>query len=237
MSLRIKSIHFAIAAFMAMLLGCGRSDRLVVFADPWLTPFAEKALATFGEEHPDMEIEMRSLSSEVIVQHLHFGQPMDVFLCFRPQIMKESGLGGAIGGQYPLGKVDLVLVETLPGQRNRELGADSCIVVAASGRPLRQLTEEWRGLPQDTCLLYADFCRQTQDYLLRGWVAGGFVPGFFARQHADRLRVVKEGPTFEGALMAIRLAEAPHTSQANLFMDFLRSEKCKTLLAGENINP
>lgn len=237
MSGHFKTMHIVAGLCLALLLGCGRSNRLVIYADPWLSPFADQAIAAFAAEHPEMEIESRFLSSEVIVQRLRFGQPMDVFLCFRPEIMAEKGLGDAVGSQYPFADVDLVLAETVPARRQEELGADSCIVVAASGRPLRRFTEEWTSLPGDSCLLFADFCRQTQDYLLRGWAAGGFVPGFFVRQHPDRLRIVKQGPKFPGALAALRLKEARNPIQADLFMDFLRSEKCKMLLAAENIYP
>lgn len=220
-----------------LVWGCQSPPRLVVYADPWLGGFAEKVCADFQDKNPEVQVELKQRSSEFVAQNLYFGQPMDVFLCFRPAIVHEKGLAGSIASEVALGNMQLVLAEVRSEYVQVGLGGDSCLVMAASDRPLRTYAEEWEPRSALACRVYGDFYRQVRDYLLRGWVRQGIVPDLLVRQNPDRLMVKEEGPTFPGAFVAFRLRHAPNPKQADKFSDYLRSEKSYSLLAGESFIP
>ncbi|MEM0998761.1 MAG: hypothetical protein AAGN35_17005 [Bacteroidota bacterium] len=223
------------AFFLVWLGGCAESNRLVVYADPWLGEFPARALAAFSAEQPATQVELRILSSEVVAQRLHYGDPIDIFLCFRPEIMRERGLSRQIAAEMVLADLDLVVVAPRVEIRQPKLGAINCQSLPADGRPLQRYIADWSDAPEDSCTVTADFCRQTQDYLLRGWTGRGILPGFFARRHADRLEILRAGPSYSGAFTALKISETPHRSPAVDFMKFLATKKCQSLLAEENI--
>ncbi|HHG84992.1 MAG TPA: hypothetical protein ENJ82_09630 [Bacteroidetes bacterium] len=223
---------------LLLLAGCGGRERLVVYADPWLGGFAEAVVAAYAAEAPEVEVELHLLSSELVAQHLHFGQPMDVFLCFRPEIMREMGLSGEIASEVALGGIRLVLAGVAADRLNPSLGGTVCTVIAASDRPLRRFTESWPlAQESNSCILYSNFYRQTRDYLIRGWAGQGFVPDFFVRQYPNVLTVKIQGPNFPSALVGFRLRNAPNPNSADKFMQLLHSEKSQSFLAEEKIIP
>lgn len=214
-------------------LGCANRDRLVVYADPWLLEYAEERVAGFRTGHPGTDVDLKVISSEVIAQHLHYGQPVDVVLCVGPQWLQ--------GKQAWAGEERLLagtrMVEVGPSDANAArkqdaLGGSGCLAIEASGRPLRRLSEQWLGsLPAgEGCTLIANFQRQMQDYMLRGWVSRGLVPEHFARRHATNLVRHREGPWVSGFFAGILVADAPHPELARAFFEDLGSEKSREAL-------
>ncbi|MEM7039182.1 MAG: hypothetical protein AAF570_19555 [Bacteroidota bacterium] len=231
---------------MAMLLwlglfsSCSKQNQLVVYADPWLGEFAREALDSFQVTHPAADIHLRELSTEVIVQHLHFGQPIDVVLGFgMPEVLeKRAKKGKDIEFAQEKALANTRIVEVVRGKMPQQTQFDSegCVIVAASDRPLRHFTEAWMGALKDSCILYADFYTQTRDYLLRGWGSRGFVPEVLARKHANLLKVRTRGPVLPAAFSAYLPASPAHPSMASAFFDFLGHEKTKELLAKMHLN-
>ena len=60
--------------------------------------------------NPDCEVELRVLSSEVIVQHLHYGQPIDVAILLDSALLGRKGLQGRVLEELGLARVSLVRV-------------------------------------------------------------------------------------------------------------------------------
>jgi hypothetical protein len=101
MNFKLTLTH-SIWLILLLLQSCTSQNRLVVYADPWLGEFADSLVAEYQSNHPATEIQLKKLSTEVIVQHLRYGQPIDVVLAFgsewypqpdfRTKMAKESTL-------------------------------------------------------------------------------------------------------------------------------------------------
>ncbi|MFN8396123.1 MAG: substrate-binding domain-containing protein [Bacteroidia bacterium] len=229
-----RKVHRHWAWLIALAcMGCANRDRLVVYADPWMEDYAMEMVADFQLSHPSTDVDLKVLSSEVIAQHIHYGQPVDVFLCFG-----KSWIAGAkdwVGEERALAGTRLVEV----GPRNPDLvrkqdalGGSGCIVIEASDRPLRRLSDIWMRLDstEHRCTLVANFQRQMEDYLLRGWVSRGLVPEHFAKANAGQLIQYRQGAWFSGVFSGILLQDAPHPDLAREFFEQLGAEKSKETL-------
>ncbi|MBP6640935.1 MAG: substrate-binding domain-containing protein [Bacteroidia bacterium] len=228
-----------IAAFclaIVFLVGCANQNRLVVYADPWLAEFADSLVAQFQAAHPETDIQLKVLSSEVIVQHIRFGQPVDVFLCFGCEWYQQADFRKQIAVESTMASSQVVLIsrkDSLPTAQQRTMQTENAVMVEASDRPMRLYTDQttWaNAIPKDR-LLYANFQRQATDYLLRGWVAKGFLPVHFARQHAAGFQIEQQGPLITNAFTSILMQNAPHKPLAEDFFALANSEKSKAILA------
>lgn len=214
-------------------MGCANRDQLVVYADPWLEDYALVMVEEFRATHPQTDVDLKVLSSEVVVQHLHFGQPIDVFLCFgRNWIGVRQDW---VGEELALSGTRVVEVGPRnPGlvRKQDALGGSGCIVIEASDRPLRHLSDMWMRLDsaEHGCTLIANFQRQMEDYLLRGWVSYGLVPEHFARADSARLVRYSQGAWFPGVFTGVLVHDAPHPGLAREFFEQLGSEKSKETL-------
>lgn len=209
--------------------GCGRDPGLVVYADPWCGDYAAAVVAAFEEAHPDTEVELRVLSTEVILQHLHFGQPIDVAIVLDSSLVGERGLDGEVLAWRHLADADLYRVRR-KGPLNAGITGAGGLVVEATGRPLRTWSERWLDLEGES-LLVANFYKQARDYVLRGWGEEGVVLGSMVREYAPKtLEVKASGPAIPGGFMACQLKMGRDAAVAGAFMAFLDSEKSRELL-------
>ena len=220
------------------LSACER--RLTVYADPWLGQYAERVTDAFHAAHPDVRVELRLLSSEVIAWHIKYGQPVDVFLCFGPEVMDSLDLKGKVDASMVLGKERMVRVATQNQGKWDDFKTRGCMALEATHRPVRRYTDVWAAnaaglLPQ--CKVYAGFQSQMREYLLRGWVPQGIVPQRFALAHPGILTVMDSGPVLQDAYMAFKIKGNRDESLANEFFDFIKSEKYAPLLALEHLIP
>jgi ABC-type molybdate transport system substrate-binding protein len=193
-------------------------------------------------EHPETEIQLKVLSSEVIVQHIRYGQPVDVFLCFGCEWYQQPDFRTKISTESTLAASQVVLLQrkdSLATSQEQRLQTQSAVMLEASGRPMRLYTEQ-SGLSKAIAkeqLLIANFQQQAADYLLRGWVPKGFLPVHFARQHPAQFEMVQQGPLITNAFTAILLQNASHSAIAAEFFAFANSEKSKAILAQLRILP
>jgi ABC-type molybdate transport system substrate-binding protein len=230
---------FILGVVLLACLGCHNPQRLTVYADPWLAEFAETSLAEFQVSHPEVEVVLKERSSEVIVQHIHFGQPVDVFLCFDEAGIQQPDFRAKIETSIPLADTRIVRVMGTGKPIQRQLKTEGCTMVEASDRPTRRLAE--RHFPgffvSDSCRIVANFQSQAQDYLLRGWTIQGFVPQHFARQNGAMFSIRAQSPLITKAFSALRLKNAGNPTVADQYMKFLTEEKTKKMLGDLNFLP
>ena len=212
-----------------LFVSCQSQQRLTVYADPWLGDYTKELVQEWQAGHPEVQVDLRLLSSEVIAQHLHYGQPIDLVFAFGMEIFEEKGI--EVAGSVPL--ADTRIVEVVRGETAQQaaFGTEECVVVAASDRPLRRYTEAWGQHRDAPCAVYADFYRQTRDYLVRGWVPKGYVPEVLARQYPEFLTIKAKGPIIPEAFTAFVPKDARHSEVASVVLHFTTSEKSKELLA------
>lgn len=211
-----------------VFLSCGDSKRLVVYADPWCGDYAQAVVDAFQNQEEECEVELRILSSEVIAQHLHFGQAVDVALLLDSSLLGEKRLRGNLAEEIPLAEAKLVRVER-KGSLNPGVPGAGGLVVEASGRPVRRWTDRWLGKNEEK-LLVGNFYKQTRDYLLRGWGGEGIVLASLAAEYPNVLEVKAQGPDLPGGFRACRFSDSINEDAAVKFLDFLASEKSIELL-------
>lgn len=215
-----------------LFTGCQSEDAVIVYADPWLSGFADRIELEFEKQYPNRDLQVKEISSEVIAQHLHFGQPVDVFLCFGPSFLRED-VRDMIGEELHLATSEILLIRGPQDARQEQFKTKGCTVVEASDRPLRNYAAQ--AFPQyfeeDSCKIVADFPAQTQDYLLRHWVKQGFVPAHFTKVVRNDFEIIAKGPLIVNAFCAIQPLNAPHTEAADDLMRLLSSAESKKILA------
>lgn len=217
----------------------GNQDRFILYADPWLEPFLEATLKTWQNEHPETETEIRYLSSEVILQHHHYGQPLDLMLLLEPGA-SQADTASFQHNQYLAG-LNLARVKVRQPKQVSAFRTEGCLLFAATGRPLHDLSTQWiktQKLSSPECLIYGNFYTQMRDYLLRGWIPEGIVYGFFAAQHPDLLTVTDTWSPDGGAAAMARIPHAaPHPEAAQAFLTLLVKNKLGQLLDGSGSIP
>jgi ABC-type molybdate transport system substrate-binding protein len=219
-----------VLACMILTFGCANQDRLVVYADPWLAEFADSLCQEFKVQHPETEIHLKALSSEVIAQHIRFGQPVDVFLCFGSEWLQQPEFRSKVGDEVTLAGsqvVELVARDSLFASKRRSMRSEGYSMMEASDRPMRRYIHQagYEAKNPASSILIANFQQQAEDYLVRGWVAGGYMPLHFANVHADRFEIVRRGPVIPNAFTAILLSNAPQPALAKSFFMLTTSEK------------
>lgn len=221
--------------FLGLLLGCQSKDRLVVYADPWAGDFTTELVEYFCEVE-DCEAEIRILSSEVILQHLHFGQPIDLVVLLDSSLIGEMGMRSELGAwqQFAEAKVQRVSIR---GVLNKGIPGAGGTVLEASHRPVRRATEHWLGTQRPDSVIIGNFFKQTRDYLLRAWVKEGYVLEVLPRQFPDQLRVLDDGPAVPGGFGIALPKSGRRPDLAEQLADFWGSEKSRELLAHYHLIP
>jgi hypothetical protein len=229
------SSRWLLIVLLALLAGCGNKNRLVVYADPWLSEYAQRVTAVFQIAHPETEIQLKLISTEVIVQHIRYGQPIDVILCMGSELYTQQDFRDEIAVETVLAPSQVVqLVQA--GQdfqtKQEAMGTRYCTMMEASDRPMRQYVEQWEqgAVAQRSCTIIANFQRQAMDYMLRGWVPTGYMPIHFASAHPNQFRQLARGPLIPNAFTGILLRNAPHQALASAYFASLTSEKSIKLL-------
>lgn len=231
-----NSHWFWLACMFGLFTGCANQDRLVVYADPWLGEYAQEMVAEFQMTHPATDIQLKLLSSELIVQHIRFGQPVDVFLCFGSEFYTQPDFRDKVSGEATLATSQVVLLE----QRNlayaakcKALGTEHCRMVEASDRPMRRYADSFQQAAESlaSCTIIANFQGQARDYMLRGWVPQGFMPAHFANSHPAEFLELARGPLIPNAFTSILLQNAPHSGLAKDFFALTTAEISSGILA------
>lgn len=226
-----------VALLMGLLTAC--EQPLVVYADPWLGDYAEQMRKEFQKQHPDLKVELRLLSSELVAWHIHYGQPIDIFLCMGPEWLDSVGIQDRVEARFPLADERIALAEVIGKDQTAYFKTEGCVALEATHRPARRWTEAWLAATDSVvlpdCRVYADFQGQMADELLHGWVRRAFVPASFAARHPKRLSILAEGPVRPAAYTALRIKNGHQNEGAAAFFAFLQQEKSLKVLAKEKL--
>ncbi|MFM2376241.1 MAG: hypothetical protein RLZZ165_1338 [Bacteroidota bacterium] len=206
---------------------CQPSKRLVLFADPWLEEYADSLTMLFGRSHPDVDVELKVVSSEVAVQHIRYGQPVDVFLCYGLEMFQGADFRSRIAHVHPIADSRILEVHGPPHPNQARFATGGCSMVEASDRPSRIYAERSFGdiASGPGCVIIANFQSQAADYLRLGWVPGGYVPSHFAASLPDGFERVRQSGRIRDAFAAALMADRPDPEEAAAFWELLRSEK------------
>lgn len=216
-------------------LSCNKP--LTIYSDPWLKGYTLEMKAAYEELYPGRWVEVRFLSSELVAWHIRYGQPIDVFVCMGPEVLDSLGLRGRVKREVVLADEGMALVEVVGANQEAYFRTEGCIGFEGTHRPGRRWAEQWlanSSLVSGGCKVYAGFQSQMEDYLLRGWIKQGIVPGAFARRHPERLRILAQGPVHEGGYVALDVSDGKDKWVVD-FLELLRSEKSLEVLAKEGL--
>lgn len=230
---------FIFMILWVMLGGCKDHARLVVFADPWLREYATGLCAEFQAQNPEVEIKLRVLSTEVILQHLRYGQPMDIALLYGADLYKAVNQNQVFEEVRSLADARLVEVAGPSHANQTAFHTQNCTMVEASDRPSRLYAERYFGkFPRkDSCTIIANFQSQAISYLQNGWVPRGFVPLSFAKSLSPPFHILRESALITNAFSAAICSNPPNPGTASQFWKTIGSEKSAALLVKSRILP
>lgn len=215
-------------ALQVFLAGCDDQKTLVVGVDTWMEAEARQEGESFLRSNPGMRIEWFVRPNAVIEQHIRYGHPVDLFYSNGGGLEKDAELEAVLGDFDLMGDGQLVWIEAVQTGKAREYKSEGCILLAASGSPLRDHSDEWIQsmdpalIPE--CRIYGNFFPQIRDYMLEGWVPEGLV---FRKLVQDNpgLKIKEEGPIIPGLYRRYYPATGLNPDGVLRFREFLQSEK------------
>lgn len=215
--------------------------KVVVYADPWLRDYANEVVEEFEAAHHEVDVELKIISSEVIATYVRFGQPIDVLLVFGPEVIERVGVAAKLDSKHVLAQERMAWVAAKDQGKFELFGTQGCMVVEASQRPGRLMADAFMAGNPETRrgarILIADFQRQLQDYLLRGWVPKGIVPQSFANRKSETLQTLSTGQVIPEAYSAFLTRQAVDNPDAGTFFSFLKTKKSQEILARQGLFP
>ena len=235
-------MRFFIPIFLLTLslLGCQDKLTIVVYADQYLTDYANDVVDTFSEEHPEYKVDLKLMSSEFIASNVEFDQPVDLALMTIGGNEKIDAVLEQQGSYIPLAKDGIVHVRTDPNIIQEAFSGEFSVVKAARGTPLRYYTQlciaELDGESAEDELVIAEFEHQMRNYLEKGWANSGYT----FRSHALGLKNVQIISACEelGISHVIYLpGNGRNVEGGDLLRDFLKSEKGNIILEQNTLIP
>lgn len=221
----------------SLFAGCKRSNEFVVFSDPWCGEFAEAVIEEYQKTYPEANVNFKVRSSEVIAQRISFGEPIDYVFALDSTLFTSRDVVSYLAFSMKLAPVRLVKVKR-KGKLNSGIPGAGGTMLEASDRPTRRIAERWfsrePGMEPTDSVVIANFYAQARDYLVNGWVRYGFAPDVLVRRYPGELEGVADGPEIPGGFHTYTNWREADVNSPRLD-DFLKTEKCKGLLAAYKI--
>jgi spermidine/putrescine-binding protein len=222
----MKRLLFILLAMFA-LVSCGQEEPLIVYCEPQWEPKAQEWLAAFRQNH-GVETQLIVLSSEVAAQHIRYHQPIDVWIHADAGLPKRFDIEGSLVNTRTLAEDSVVKVRCLETNMASPFKSADCWVKAASDTPLELFTTQWlahlENGRRDSCVIVANFHSQLSDYLLHGWVGGGYVWASFAAEHPEQLEVLEKGPGIPDAWLVSQVGTGRNPEAAKAFLEEMKSQ-------------
>lgn len=214
--------YLLLLVLAACLSSCAQDEPLLVYAEPALAKEANLLAGSFSAK-TNIPVRVVELSSEVAAQQLKYGQPVDVWIMAAPGIVDQFGISERLGGSLVMGSDNVVKVSCINHEKAASFRSQDCWMKAASGTPLRNYTEAWldtaASAETDSCFIIANFYPEVQEYLLRGWVRGGYTWKSFAAAHPEQLKVLETGPRLEGVYRMWQVKTGRRPNDAAEFLE------------------
>ena len=225
---------------------------LVVSAAASLTNAFNELGTHFTEQHPETSVLNSFAASDVLLQQIINGAPVDVFASADQQAMDKAVAAGVIQpeSRHNFVQNSVVLVVPADNPRNIQSLADldsPAVQRIAYGNPATvpvgrytqqalEHTDYWEPIVQRQVL--GQNVRQVLDYVVRGEVDAAFVFATDAAQAQDQVVVIDSLKTPQPVSYPIALVQRSSVNPAAAaYMDFVLSAEGQAILAKYGFKP
>lgn len=248
LSARLHRSWFGAVVFSFALASIAHAEDLVVSAASSLTNAFQSIAEAYETQHQDTHVVLNFASSDTLLRQIVQGAPVDVFASADEATMNMARTRHAIIADTRVDFAANELVVIVPADAHTKLTAladlasppfkriawgDPASVPA--GRYTRSVLES-AGLADVLAAksVLAQNVRQSLAYVERGEVDAGFVYATDAAIAKDKVRVALRVASSTPIRYPIAVVEhAKHAAQAESFVDFVRSDQGRRLLAAQ----
>ncbi|MGE8547747.1 molybdate ABC transporter substrate-binding protein [Alcaligenes sp. Marseille-Q7550] len=234
------------AALALMVQGAAHADELVVAAAASLTNAFKDLAAQFEADHPGTKVLTSFAASDVLLQQIVNGAPVDVFASADQKAMNKAEEAKAIDPatrkNFVQNQVVLIVPTDNPAKvgnagdldkpevKRVALGNPAIVPVGRYTQAALEKAGQWDAVKQREIL--GQNVRQVLDYVARGEVEAGFVFATDAAIMKDKVQVMETLKTTEPVTYPIALVQREgRNDKAQAFQDFVLSETGQQVLA------
>ncbi|ASW02229.1 molybdate ABC transporter substrate-binding protein [Paraburkholderia aromaticivorans] len=248
----LKQALFVASAVSVVVSAHARADELVVSAAASLTTAFKAVSEVFEQQHPGTKVLLNFGASDVLMQQIVKGAPVDVFASADQKAMDKAAAEKVI---VPATRKDfaansLVLIvptdsHFAPANLNDlatanvkrvAYGDPASVPVGRYTQGALQAAGVWDAVSAKAVL--ASNVRQSLDYVSRGEVDAGFVFSTDAAVMPDKVKVATNVPTQTPITYPIaQVAGSRHAADAQAFMNFVLSPPGQAVLAKYGFKP
>lgn len=241
----IKRFIGTVTVVLASFGSPAHASEIVVSAAASLTNAFKDMAAQFEHEHPGMKILSSFAASDVLMQQIVNGAPVDIYASADPSAMDKAVDAGVIdpGSRQDFVRNQIVLIVPTPDHHTitsvDDLAATSITRIAfgnpntvPAGRYTQAALEHsghWDGVKSKQIL--GQNVRQVLDYVARGEVDAGFVFATDAAIMSDQVTVVQALSSPVPVRYPIALVKRDgRSADAALFLEYILSDKGQAIL-------
>ena len=234
------------AVFSFAALTAAHAAEVTVGAAASLTNAFKAVAEQYESENPDVKVNLTFGASDVVLQQILNGAPIDIFASADQKSMDKAAEGKAID---PATRTDFIRnevvlitpkdasveIKSLADLKNEKvtritIGNPETVPVGRYTKASLEKSGDWAAV--EPKLLMAQNVRQALDYVVRGEVDAGFVFGTDAAVAAEKVNKVLSVETPEPVLYPISLTTRDKRSEkAQEFKDYVLSGKGQEILA------
>jgi len=244
--MRICILRSLAAASISLgLTAAAHAAEVVIGAAASLTNAFRAVAQAYEAKHPDVTVRLSFAASDVVLQQIINGAPVDIFASADQTAMDKAVAANVIDAPTRRDFVqnEVVLIVPIQGGEaiNRvadlksakitrvTIGNPATVPVGRYTKAALELSEDWAAL--ESKLVNAQNVRQALDYVVRGEVDAGFVFGTDAAIASDKVRRVLSVTTPQPVRYPIALTNRNNRGvDAQALQDFILSAEGQAIL-------
>jgi len=236
----------AAASISLGLISAANAAQVLVGAAASLTNAFKAIAQAYEASHPNVTVRVSFAASDVVLQQIINGAPVDVFASADQTAMDKAAAAHVIDVSTRKDFVQNEVVLIAPIQAGTAInnvadlksskvtrvtiGNPATVPVGRYTQAALQMSGDWAAL--ESKLVNAQNVRQALDYVVRGEVDAGFVFGTDAVVAADKVRRVQSVATPQPVRYPIALTKRSNRSpEAQALQDFILSDQGQAILA------
>jgi len=236
----------AAASLSLGLVAAAGAAEVVIGAAASLTNAFRAIAQAYEASHPDVTVRVSFAASDVVLQQIINGAPVDIFASADQTAMDKAVAANVIDAPTRRDFVqnEVVLITPLQGSEAVHAVADlgsanvtrvtignpTTVPVGRYTKAALELSGDWAGIAPK--LVMAQNVRQALDYVVRGEVDAGFVFGTDAAIAADKVRRVASVVTPQPVRYPIALTNRSNRgAHAQAVQGFILSDEGQAILA------